>query len=411
VVLVPVVLLSVEALVRGARRIEGHPHSAAEAKERLLRMAQAIDQSVDQFDARTDEPPNPNAKRRPNPYYAWDPDGWPVRLAGEVAYYAKPAAERTFDVVVTGGSVAAGFSRDGRATLARLLAEDPRLAHRRIRIQGFATGGMKQPQQLNLIAFQLALGCEPDAVINIDGFNEVAVAAATAQNGMHPLFPNAAQWGYLVRTGRGREELDLLLAVRADQRAAAALARRATALRIHHSAALSSIVEAWMVRLREDYTQRVFDYKRSLSSPDLAGPPFDPEFPAVLETSVRGWAEASRSLDALCDARGITYLHVLQPTLHDVGSKPLTAEEIETGAAADVWVRAARLGYPLLRAAGEELAARGIAFLDASMIFADTRETLYYDACHFSPEGHERFAEAIAPALLEALPGDPRSSR
>ena len=41
------------------------------------------------------------------------------------------------------------------------------------------------------------------------------------------------------------------------------------------------------------------------------------------------------------------------------------------------------------------------------MLFADVEETLYCDAYHFGPAGHERFAEVIAEALLEALPDDP----
>ena len=405
--MVPAVLVSLEVLLRVYRRVEGHPHSAAEVKRELLRMAEAIDQSVDQFDARPDAPSNPGAVRIPNPYYGWDPGTWTGLHASEAKYYASGAAGDALDVVVTGGSVAAGFFRDGRETLARLLSEDPRLAGRKIRIQGFAMGGLKQPQQLNLIGFQLALGHEPDVVLNIDGFNEVAVAGANWSSGMHPLYPKMAHWAYLVRTGKSRRELDLLLRLRSTQRDAAGLAELAIGLGAHHSAVLSTAAELSMVRLRARYTQQVHAYTRALASPELSGPLIEADFQGVMEICARGWAEASRSLAGMCDARGITYLHVLQPTLHDEGSKPLTPEEIETGTAATIWVRSARVGYPLLRAAGEDLDAAGIAFLDASMLFADVQETLYYDPCHFGPAGHERFAEVIAAALLEALPDDP----
>jgi hypothetical protein len=63
-----------------------------------------------------------------------------------------------------------------------------------------------------------------------------------------------------------------------------------------------------------------------------------------------------------------------------------------------------RLGYPKLRAAGAELAAQGVPFLDASHVFADVQDTLYYDACHFDKRGNGLLAELLAPALLAALP-------
>lgn len=39
----------------------------------------------------------------------------------------------------------------------------------------FATDGYKQPQQLMILNYLLALGAEFDVVINLDGFNEVSL--------------------------------------------------------------------------------------------------------------------------------------------------------------------------------------------------------------------------------------------
>src|SRR5690606_30828242 len=110
------------------------------------------------------------------------------------------------------------------------------------------------------------------------------------------------------------------------------------------------------------------------------------------------------SLAAICADRDIPYIHVLQPTLHDAGSKPLTAGEVATGAAVRHWREGTRAGYPLLRAAGEELAARGVHFYDASRIFADVEETLYYDACHFNERGSSLLVDALTADLRREHP-------
>jgi hypothetical protein len=127
---------------------------------------------------------------------------------------------------------------------------------------------------------------------------------------------------------------------------------------------------------------------------------------------VGAWSESSLSIHAMCAARGIRYLHVLQPTLHDVGSKVLTPEEVESGKASEVWVRAVHDGYPLLRESGARLAARGIAFVDLSGIFRDLAEPTYYDMCHFRGRGAELFAERTVRELLALLPAEvPRRER
>jgi hypothetical protein len=54
-----------------------------------------------------------------------------------------------------------------------------------------------------------------------------------------------------------------------------------------------------------------------------------------------------------------------------------------------------------MRELGTGLRELGVAFVDASMVFRDVAETLYYDPCHFSPEGNERLARLVASAFLE----------
>jgi hypothetical protein len=145
--------------------------------------------------------------------------------------------------------------------------------------------------------------------------------------------------------------------------------------------------------------------KRTVSVTDMdsqmEGPPFDRAEPAVFEACAKLWIESSLSLQALCSSRGIVYLHVLQPTLHDPGSKPLSAEELALAPGPPEWRPGVLTGYPMLRSRSKTLAQRGVWFLDESQAFAHTPETLYFDACHFHPPGNRILARDIAPFFLE----------
>jgi hypothetical protein len=115
---------------------------------------------------------------------------------------------------------------------------------------------------------------------------------------------------------------------------------------------------------------------------------------------------ASEAMHAMCAARGIHYLHVLQPTLHDEGSKVPTEKELAVGLIDPHWKAGVVDGYPLLRKAAGRLQAQGIAFLDASRLFVDVKKTLYFDACHFGQEGNDLLADAIATMLLRTYPDE-----
>jgi hypothetical protein len=106
----------------------------------------------------------------------------------------------------------------------------------------------------------------------------------------------------------------------------------------------------------------------------------------------------------MCDSRDIHYLHVLQPTLHYEGSKPVTDEERRTGDMDVFWKHGVRLGYPLLRKTGSKLADEGIHFYDGTMLFKDVHETIYFDNCHFKGVGLEIFGKAVGEAFLKSLP-------
>ncbi len=344
-----------------------------------------------------------------HPYFGFH-SGWVAELFDrEIDYYASGQGDASFDVLVVGGSVAANFGNMGWARLAERLRQDPRLAGRELHLSRGARASYKQPQQLALVTYALQCGMQPDVVLNLDGFNEVALGRYNATLRTHPSYPSMQQWQHISRNPLQDEEgADLLLAMRAHRDRAMHLAQLGLDWRLTRSAVLGRWIAAEVRGEQRGLTDGLQAYTRFLAraqSPALRGPKFDE--PTAIADNVAAWARCSRAIDAICAARGITYLHVLQPTLHDPGSgKPRHPDELAGGDAHPTWLEGVGTGYPLLRAAGAELAARGIAFLDGSRAFADVAQPLYYDNCHFGPEGNELLAECIATALLQALPAE-----
>ncbi len=90
-------------------------------------------------------------------------------------------------VAVLGGSVASYFAVNGTRRLEADLAGSPRFADQHFVFVNLALGGYKEPQQLMTMAYLMTLGAQFDLVLNIDGFNEVALHEL--ENAGHHIFP------------------------------------------------------------------------------------------------------------------------------------------------------------------------------------------------------------------------------
>jgi len=123
------------------------------------------------------------------------------------------SSDDDFIICVTGGSLAKWFALDGAAELVSELQSHTAFASRNIIVCGLANGGYKQPQQVMAVNYILSLGAEFDVLVNIDGFNEVALhESENLPGGVHPAFPR--QWH--LRVGSLPTPELLRLAGRAD---------------------------------------------------------------------------------------------------------------------------------------------------------------------------------------------------
>lgn len=326
-----------------------------------------------------------------------------------------------FKVVIFGGSVAESSFNYHKRRFEKLVEAHPLMEGRQVHLVNLALAAHKQPQQLIQLAYLLGLGIVPDVIVNLDGFNELAVAAENTNLKTHPAFPSFIQYAHLaVASSREQESLKLVAGILSNQRLLALRARRALDLGIQRSSLATHLVLPVLQGLSVIVTQGFRKYETLLARPlrldgggsvehyeadrvTVSGPFPRDGFQSPLSALVEIWEVSSINMHALAQAHGSYYLHVLQPTLHDGGSKPLTSKEIESGKTSHVWREAAAGGYPILRETGKRLTQRGVHFLDASFIFEDVEETLYFDACHFVPDGQRILVDAVAEALMDGL--------
>jgi hypothetical protein len=330
-----------------------------------------------------------------------------------VGPFLRERRDDTAILAVFGGSVAGDFVvHGGLEQLFVHVQELPEFRGRRLVPLSVAHGGYKQPQSLLALAYLLSLGAKLDAVLLIDGFNEIALPPLeNVARSVFPFFPRG--WDYRVA------DLNLATETRALLGEAAFLVRRRSELarfvqasRLRHS---RSLLLAWWLADRwiaTELSQRRMDLAGERTRDQLEYVAAGPRWPLPDQTSmyrdlVSVWKESSLEMRALCDAYGIRFYHLLQPNQHVPGSKPLTAEErVLATTIGSPWARHVQESYPLLQEAGRELRAAGVRFHDLTQIFSGVEESVYVDdCCHLGPRGNALMAQAISRAILEDAGG------
>jgi hypothetical protein len=408
-VVVLLALALTEITFRIIARAHGRPHDAEQMRA-AIEQIQSVNQDFTprpRGDRQLNEQDNPHAAPILHPYLGFEIIDANQQIDDLLRYTHNDPDPNRLDVLIVGGSVSDMFGQEayGAGPLRALLAADPRVGKRPINFLQFGRGGFKQPQQLNNVIYLMNLGFKPKIIVNIDGFNEVALGNNNASKGTHPVYPSVDHWAHLAKWGGvDRNSLDIVVALRENQRAI----ERLTSFALDHgfcaSAALSTLTVLRLQKLRSECVREFELYTTQIDDPEqrtvVRGPKFEGDTKTAVAACTRSWSESSRILADICRARSILYLHVLQPTLHDVGSKKLTQTEIDQGGANQTWIDGVHIGYPLMRKLGAVLAKQGVDFVDATQIFADETGDIYFDCCHFGPQGNQILAKKVATELL-----------
>lgn len=308
-------------------------------------------------------------------------------------------------VGILGGSVASFFGVNGVHRLEEVLKTSPEFAGKEFVFVNAALGGYKQPQQLTTLAYLTALGGEFDIVVNIDGFNEVALHEL--ENAGHHVFP-AFPRSWHARVGLD----DPRLAASKAAMSAIEESRNAWARWASDPPWRWSILGNLVWKLRDRRLERdAYELVKAHQELKVRSEPYVATGPArdfasreeLFEMLASIWSNSSLGLQGLCEPAGTRYFHFLQPNQYDGDSKPMgSAERRVAFNEGHPYRKGVQSGYPLLRRNGATLRERGVSFHDLSGLFRDRAEGIYVDdCCHFNQRGLDIMAEAISRAILD----------
>lgn len=339
-----------------------------------------------------------------------------VNEYGFYSDYPYPYAPRTNDFVIGifGGSVAHWFTLQGRKKLIEHLQRHNRLLKSRsIIILSFAQGGFKQPQQLQILTYFLAIGQHFDLVINIDGFNEVALSHLNYQKNMDLSFPSSQLIlplvGILNKESIDLEGLEALLSI---TKARNSLQNIEEGMARNQSAGLNLIFSLIHYYKKYNYTKKItqidtlkhYDVssrKSLLMQLNQLPPSITPanEF----EHIARLWANSSVLMKQILEKQHISYIHVLQPNQYYC-QRAFTNEETFAIDLRSPYRPGVEYGYPFLLRQVDGLRNHEVRFIDATKIFDKIPEIVYSDSCcHYNQLGNEVFASYIAREIIPLI--------
>ena len=116
------------------------------------------------------------------------------------------------------------------------------------------------------------------------------------------------------------------------------------------------------------------------------------------------WMKSSLLINSIAKDNNIKYIHILQPNQYVPGSKKYTEKQKKTELCSNKGiVKYIRDGYEHLIKDGNILKEKEN-FIDATMIFANTKENTYSDCvCHLNLRGNQILWEKIKEYILKEL--------
>jgi len=276
-------------------------------------------------------------------------------------------------ILVLGGSVASNLSNSGSGHDEYLLATklNSYFKTERFVVYSAAFGGGKQPQQYFKYQYLDLLGFRPDIVINIDGFNEIALPLSENKTLGNPaIFPRS---------------YSRLLHASTSDRSCAKYSNKL--LRLDTKLPIAEILILTIVRNCHNKIEG-----EPTSKPWWSTAVGVESTTNYLRESIAIWELSSNKLNEVLTARGINYIHVLQPNQYLEGSKVYTSKEKEEYLNYDLYGKPIKENYSKL--SKQNLTVRH--FRDQRYLFVNTTETVYADnCCHFNQLGMEIIIDDI----------------
>ena len=325
--------------------------------------------------------------------------------------------KKQFIIGIFGGSVANNFAVDEyiHQRLSKKLQNNPEFADREIVILNFGNGGYKQPQQLLILNYFLALGQELDLVINIDGFNEVALSNLNNKAQLEIAMPSVQHIQGLTSLANNNLSPEAMSAIVQINDNKQQLKAGIDKLQNCQLALCHAVTSLQVKQLVNNYQQAVVKYdaqvKQSNSDRAKSGIVYIPKADSVLsdaaayEKMASLWYESSIGMNQILSSRNIKYFHFIQPNQYYPTKRVFTAKEKEIAISKDSpYIEGVNKGYPVLLSKVNDLQKAGVNVFSAVNILDNTKETVYKDACcHYNSVGQEILVNYVSNSIIKVV--------
>ena len=356
---------------------------------------------------------NPSADFRP---------GFKVNNYGFISPYDYPFKKfkkNQFVIGIFGGSVASDFSifQIQNKILPQYLKQVPGLQDKEFVILSFATGGYKQPQQLLILNYFLALGQELDLVVNIDGFNEVALSNLNNKNQINLAMPSIQHISPLTSLANNSLSIKAMEATIRIKKNKARINEGLESLQHCSLAACDALTSVYVQNLVNNYRKDViaFEKERKKKQQDDEGSiVFINKNKSILEDSAAfeqmawNWAKSSIFMHKVLSASNVPYFHVLQPNQYYQTKRVFGEAEKRIAFNKDTpYSKAVELGYPAILGKFPNLQKNNVNILNGVKVFDKTKYPVYVDSCcHYNQAGNVIFSNYVGSSILESLRKD-----
>ncbi len=324
--------------------------------------------------------------------------------------FVKPRNDQ-FVIGIFGGSVGLWFCQVGTDRLLEGLMQHPFFQDRQVIPLCFSHEGYKQPQEALVLAFFLSIGQQFDLIVNIDGFNDVALADLNNARGLDISMPSAQHLDPLInlvnQSTLTPEKLESLSTVVRYRQQLTNLVGR---IRTNRIASINFVLDRFYKRRFSDYIRERGRFNNLPSAPSDSSlihvtPAVKTRDAATLFTDIaEQWARSALLMRDLMTARGAAYVHFLQPNQYYTTRQCSDAETAVALNEESPYKRSVELGYPALVAAAQSrLLSADVRYFDATHVFDQEPAPVYMDdCCHYTLVGNQVLADFIAASILGA---------
>ena len=332
-------------------------------------------------------------------------------------YPLKKTNKNQFIVGVFGGSVASNYSifEIQNKILQQYIKQLPSLKNREVVILSFATGGYKQPQQLLILNYFLALRQEFDLVVNIDGFNEVALSNLNNKNKVDLAMPSIQHVLPLTNLANNSLSTKAMKATISIKENKAKINQALESLQHCSLAACDAFYSVYIQNLVNNYKTDVIKFEKERTKQQDDGSVIYlntnksvAQDAVAFEEMAWNWAKSSIFMHKVLSASNVPYVHILQPNQYYQTKRVFSAAEKKIAFNQDTpYAKAVEIGYPALFKKLPNLEKNKIDIFNGVKVFDKTKDAVYVDSCcHYNKTGEVIFSNYVGSSILEALRKD-----